>query len=529
MSWPPNVSERRSFMSRLFLVRGALVVAVQVGIVGLGVPRPASGAPTECGGQTREIESICVPPVTPRLCTFDDFPAFDQCASLGNVYTWEGRHTAPTGGSSSWKRTNTLGYQCVELALRYFYGRWAVGTWPNVASAAAMCDVGRVPAGVTRIMTPTIADVVPGDLMVFTPSNAACGMTSWGHVAVVNGVNVAAETVQNINQNCATGTPPRGCVTNVDISCAMCILHANNNVQPCETLGPPPTTPSPNVEDGLCFACGNAMRDRVTGWEDWSVGHYKAACGLTQAATGLSMSPTFGTAELAFAHDLLCRLDDDTRFVRTSCREVVFDAGENRGTTEYGDWDANFYKSECAPDEYVAGISQTTNLALYSIRCCQGEVAHNGCLPVVFAEGSNFDGGSMINDWDEHYYKGECAPGRYIAGVSQKPGTGEPHAILCCGDREVPPEDGGDADVDAPGDGGEVGDETSPETDGADLAEREGGGDVAADGEVDDGGGGDGCGCRASGAGRSGGWAWIALTCAGFFLLRRRRGGTRRV
>ncbi|MBN1774556.1 MAG: CHAP domain-containing protein [Deltaproteobacteria bacterium] len=506
----------------------AWAVAACVVVAGLGLSRPVFAAPTECGAQTREIGSVCSPSSTPRVCTFDDFPAFDQCnvASDDNVYvyTWEGRHTSPTRPSSSWKLTNRYGYQCVEFALRYFFGRWAVPSWPNVVSAAAMCDRGAVPAEVLRIDSPTIDDVVPGDLMVFEPDNPECETGSWGHVAVVNDVNRDAGTVQNINENCAIATPTRGCVTNnVDIGCARCILHARNNVQPCVALGPPPATPSPNLEDGLCFACGNATRDRVAGGEDWSYGHYKAGCGLTQAATGLSMSTTFGTDVLAFAHDLLCRLDDDTKFVRTSCREeVVFDAGENRGTTEYGDWDPGFYKGECAPDEYVVGISQTTNLALFSIRCCRGNVAHDDCRPVVFADGNNFDGASMINDWDETYYKGECAPGRHIAGVSQKPGTGEPHAILCCGAGVVPPVDGGDADIDAPEDGSDVGDVAAAEADGPEPSDREGGADdadLADDGEDVDGGGGDGCGCRATGGSGAAGWGWFVLACLGCLLL----------
>jgi hypothetical protein len=492
-------------MPRSSVIRKVPVVATLI-LLGVGVPGRAR-AYNDCGAQTSAITSVCGAP--PPICTFDDFPAYSNCSGASTIYTWDGRHTS--GTRTSWTRTNTAGYQCVELALRYFYFRWRVSAWPRIGSAYQMCATH--PGDVTPIMHPTAADIVPGDLIVTDRNVAACYTYADGHVAVVN--RVLGTNVELINQNCSSGA----CVTTRSIAnCALCVLHANNNVQVCETPAPPPVEPSLLPQDGLDFECQNAMRDDdVAGWTDWAPYRYKAACGLTQAATGLSLSTAY---PLKHAHALLCRLDDPDTFLRTSCRDVVFDADENRGTTEYGDWDPGYYKGECAPDEYVAAISQTTNQALFSLRCCQGNVTHNLCSAVTFVDGDNFEGGAMINDWDPEGYKGECAPGRYVAGVSQRPGTGEPHSILCCGDRTSPPEDAGDAGSDVATDGGAE-DVAAPEADVVDPADADGGGDVEEDTGIDGTGGEEGCGCRALGAGGSGGWTWILLACAAIGLRRR--------
>lgn len=494
-------------MSRPFSIRAVLLIAC---LAGVGAPRPAS-AYNECGAQTRAIGSACG--ATPTICTFDDFQAYARCATDTHIYTTDGRHTRSSAPTTSWRLTDYYGYQCVELALRYFYGRWLVPNW-SVRNAAAMCN-GSLPAHVTRISNPTAADVVPGDLMVFPP-NGCGGAGADGHVAVVN--SIIGANAELINQNCLINNTLVTCVTRHSVAdCAACIIHADYNAPVCKTIGLPPEDPPALPEEGLCFACGDSMRDEAEpGWVDWADFRYKAACSPTQAATGLSMS---NTGVLKYAHDLLCRLDRPDTFLRTSCHEVVFDADDNRPTADGEDWDPGYYKGECAPDEYVVGISQTINLALFSIRCCQGAVAHDDCSAVVFADESDFDGSEMINDWDPDYNKGECAPGRFIAGVSQRPGTGEPHAILCCGERESPPDDGGDAGADD-GDGGEVSDGTGPDADGAPPGDEETSGDV----EADDGGvrslEGQGCSCRATGAAGAGGWIWMA--CAALCLRRRR-------
>jgi hypothetical protein len=337
---------------------------------------------------------------------------------------------------------------------------------------------------------------VPGDLIVYDANS--CGALTAGHVAVVDLVP-GDGTARLVEQNYLGDANQR----TVSLGCSpLCYLHANTNIRVCETLpmpvDPPPTDPSV----GLDFACGNSMRDRGPTWEDWSRGFRKAACSVSQAATGLSMSMD----SYRYAHALLCREDDTERYPHTdnydTCRKVVFNVEDNRGTTITGDWDPGFLKGECAEGEFVAGVSQTTNQALHAILCCQGQVTHDQCAPLVF-DNQDAREDPTANDWDPGYHKGECGPGRYMAGASMTALTGVPHAILCCGEPVVEPPDAGVPDA-------------SPTVGDASLV-------LGGDAEEPPPQPHDGCGCNAGGGGPFGGWLWIVLCCAGALALRRRR------
>jgi MYXO-CTERM domain-containing protein len=319
-------------------------------------------------------------------------------------------------------RTNNYGYQCVELGLRYFFFRWKVPhPWsPTFSSAYQMCT--HVTAGVTRTTTPVL-----GDLVVYPANLSRKGCPSTladGHVGVVNAIKGSTITV--MNQNITIGGKARGAPYDWQLGCESCFLHAVGNVPICSTIQAPPTQVPTLPGEGLDFACGNSMRDTGATWIDWSNGYYKADCSTAQAATGLSMSK----ASPAYAHDLLCRLDDATVFGHTACHSVAFSTADNRGTTATGDWDLNHYKGECGTNEYVAGTSQSIDLKMHAIECCTGAVVHDDCAAVVMngQDAQEDPGGS---DWDPGFWKGECGAGRYVAGVSQV--SGAPHAILCCG------------------------------------------------------------------------------------------------
>jgi hypothetical protein len=513
-----------------WLPRGLAACALAVG--GLGTPGSALGS--DCDAQTAAVASICGE--DPTICTFDDFPAFDltckscppgaapNCPVNGDwdntdIWSRDGRHTTTTSQGGDKRTDGGSGYQCVELALRYFYFRWGVTyPWePHFTWPASMCTGHPTDPdhGVTITPTP-----VPGDLMVFSAredNSSGCGVGTGGHVAVVNSVDSAHGNVSLVNQNFGSGpgwgSPYVARVTTKAASCTGCntwangtvhcgcFIHANSNVRICDTLAAPVDPPPADPSAGLDFACGNSLRDGTAAdWQDWSVGYYKAECSLSQAATGLSMSMT----GKRYAHDLLCREDDAARYPHTAahdtCRTVVFNVADNRGTPITGDWDPTYLKGECAADEFVAGISQTTNQALHAILCCHGQVDHDSCTPQVFdAEDARED--PAANDWDSDYYKGECGPGRYMAGASMSPMTGIPHAILCCG-RHVEPPDADIADGTTPADASPVPEagaqEPPPPT---------------ADG---------GCGCRAGGARGLGGWLWLGLAGAGAVARRRR-------
>jgi hypothetical protein len=110
------------------------------------------------------------------------------------------------------------------------------------------------------------------------------------------------------------------------------------------------------------------------------------------------------------------------------------DRGASRGkpptTTE--NWDPTNWRAECAPDEYVAGLAQGLDHKFSRILCCPQTLsaAQRTCEAVVFGSGDNRQSTDHGN-WDPDGHKGQCGVGRYVAGVSRTP-AGEPNALLCC-------------------------------------------------------------------------------------------------
>jgi hypothetical protein len=110
------------------------------------------------------------------------------------------------------------------------------------------------------------------------------------------------------------------------------------------------------------------------------------------------------------------------------------DRGPARGLqpTTTLDWDAGNWRAECAPTEYVAGLAQSLDHQFTRILCCPQTLsaANRTCEAVVFGNGDNRQTSDSGN-WDADGYKGECGVGRYVAGVSRTP-AGQPNALLCC-------------------------------------------------------------------------------------------------
>ena len=175
----------------------------------------------------------------------------------------------------------------------------------------------------------------------------------------------------------------------------------------------------------LVFDQGDARRATATG--DWDAGAYKAECGASQAAIGLSDSPS--TVD---AHGLLCSKDTSglAHDGGSGCRALDFSSGDNGVSS---DWDYGFAKGQCAANEFVAGVSVAGSGGLHDLLCCPGAVTQANCATLNNAGGDNREAGAQAatGDWDYGYTKGECGPGRYIAGVSHY-GSGQVHAILCC-------------------------------------------------------------------------------------------------
>jgi hypothetical protein len=183
---------------------------------------------------------------------------------------------------------------------------------------------------------------------------------------------------------------------------------------------------------------------------DWAPWSFKAQCSPGQPVVGVSQGSTSGTFG---PHAALCGNGPDygTKYPQSSCRSVPFDDGTD-GTTIFPgnnpnpwtitDWQLNYYKAQCNPNEYVAGVSQSSTGApskvanqLDGILCCVGAVTQQSCKSEVLFEQNSKD--FSYPDWDYGYYKAMCPQGQYVAGVSAFPPnefvpTGAAYSVLCC-------------------------------------------------------------------------------------------------
>ena len=175
----------------------------------------------------------------------------------------------------------------------------------------------------------------------------------------------------------------------------------------------------------LVFANGDARRVATPAWVS---GDHIAECGF-QPMTGLSVS----TGVVALAHAALCGFDDPVMFPHTACTAFAFGQSSQRYYTATGDWDPNMFIGECAEDGYVAGIGMFPGGIVDALLCCTGQgITHSNCSTETMYGGDALEPGVTSGDWDPSYYKGECGPGRYIAGVAANQFTLGNHSILCC-------------------------------------------------------------------------------------------------
>jgi surface antigen len=217
----------------------------------------ACSSSEDVGRSAAAIDYICNEPAG---ATIDSIPAYPFCGDF-NVWSNNGIDTKSASGGAGWVRTETNdGYQCAELALRYFRFKFGITTvWPGISYADQMCATH--PAGMSVSNTP-----VHGDLMVFAGGSCGADATG-GHVAVVD--TVGAMTIDVVQQNSSTST------ATYNTSCASCFLHADHNHgtdDPCEA----------STADGPI--CGQSLK-LVSGVTDTL---YVCANGVTTSQTACS-------------------------------------------------------------------------------------------------------------------------------------------------------------------------------------------------------------------------------------------------
>lgn len=162
---------------------------------------------------------------------------------------------------------------------------------------------------------------------------------------------------------------------------------------------------------------------------DWAWGEYKGGCAATEWAMGVSVD---GTGR---GHSVRCASADTTTTNTANLHTLDVSAGnDGYGNHSLGyDWDAGFYKGECAGAEAVVGLSQATSGgALKHVRCAPVGAFGTNCRPLLFGAGDNRESPGDSAEWAYQYRKNQCRQGSAIAGVSRSTDTGAAHAILCC-------------------------------------------------------------------------------------------------
>lgn len=173
-----------------------------------------TAAEPEAAGELTQALNVCDETV-PANRSVDGIPAYAQCDSTTDaIWSNNGVDTSSTSQGAGWVKTQQGGgYQCTELAWRYMHFKWGVDY--RSGNAGSWCD-GKLPATLTKTTVP-----VHGDLIVFAPGS--CGAdTTTGHIAVVDVVNAAGDSVTLVEQNRAGRRSSK-------VSCALCFLHAVAN------------------------------------------------------------------------------------------------------------------------------------------------------------------------------------------------------------------------------------------------------------------------------------------------------------
>jgi hypothetical protein len=243
--------------------RAMAMIAVLIALAWL-LPESVWAYGTACAGQTQPTQ------------TFDGYPVFAPNACYGwPVYSTDGKNTN-SAGSGVVTEGSPYGYQCTELAERYFYFRWNVAL--PIGAASDLCSEA-LPSGAVRTGSP-----LPGDLMVFGPGS--CGADpNYGHVAVVN--NVGNGTVDIVEQNGSASGARYG----VSQSCACAYIHSPNNVSASagDSSDRPAVIERKNGEVYVFYPGTDGHKtmrlahyDAANGWRDWgsmgrwTTGYYSA-------------------------------------------------------------------------------------------------------------------------------------------------------------------------------------------------------------------------------------------------------------
>jgi hypothetical protein len=165
---------------------------------------------------------------------------------------------------------------------------------------------------------------------------------------------------------------------------------------------------------------------------DWDYSFYKGTCSSSFGVTGISINTSNGQE-----HAIFCRSNGgfgSGTYYGSQAHVVALTGVDerwmSRSVNGNSDWDHGYLKHECDHNQYVSGLS--TYGPFHAIRCSYDSgFGDANCSARVVNAGED-RGSPDAGDWDKYYWKTDCAPNEYMAGVSADKNTYLVHAILCC-------------------------------------------------------------------------------------------------
>jgi hypothetical protein len=108
-----------------------------------------------------------------------------------------------------------------------------------------------------------------------------------------------------------------------------------------------------------------------TATNDWDPGYYKAECAATEAATGVSQ----GAGALHMSKILCSPIESPTENDDAACTALPFShTSDDRLSSASGDWSPGYSKNECAPNQFLKGVSSNPSTGeIHAILCCDSK------------------------------------------------------------------------------------------------------------------------------------------------------------
>lgn len=108
-----------------------------------------------------------------------------------------------------------------------------------------------------------------------------------------------------------------------------------------------------------------------------------------------------------------------------------FESGDTQRTTMAGDWAYGYYKGECAPGERMMGLSRSIASNWARVGLCYKDPLDSGRYGHEGCTAVAVDTAAGPGDWASGNFKAECGANQYVAGFAQSQ-SHDLSYVLCC-------------------------------------------------------------------------------------------------